>query len=188
MGTALSSGLAVVGVMVCLALLGWGARRPARRDPKTGELILQCGPGVLWLTGGIAVLGPLGSAALAFLIPFKNDTQVFVPIGLGAFFLLIGGPMSLWAVRRRTRIGETGLTSEGVFGGRRFLAWEDVQKVTFASGQEFWVRGPKHKAMLHVWFIGLREAVPLLRKHLPAQVLKKNGSVLDTFAARVGAD
>jgi len=188
MGPALSGGLAAVGVLVCLALLGLGARRPAKRDPKTGELVLQCNPGVIWLTGGIAVLGPLGMAVLSFVIPFKNDSQMFVPIGLGAFFLLIGGPMCLWAIRRRTRVGEKGLTCELVFGGRRFLAWEEVKKVSFASGQEFWVVGPKHKAMLHVWFGGVREAVPLLREHLPPAVLKKNASTIDTFAMRVGAE
>lgn len=188
MGAALSGGLAAAGVLVCLALLGLGARRPAKRDPETGELILQCGPGVAWLTGGIAVVGTLGMALLSFIIPFQNETQIFVPVVLGGFFLLLGGLMCLWALRRRTRIGEKGLTSEGMFGGRRFLAWQDVQKLSFASGQEFWVRGPKHKVMLHVWFIGLGEAVPMLRKQLPPEVLKKNGSTLDTFASRVGAD
>lgn len=188
MGPAISGGLAAVGVCVCLALLSLGARRPAKRDPKTGELVLQCNPGVVWLTGGIAVLGPLGSAALSFLIPFKNDTQMFVPIGLGGFFLLLGGLMCFWALRRRTRVGEQGLTSEYMFSGPRFLAWEDVQTVSFASGQEFWVKGAKRKAMLHVWFGGVREAVPLLREHLPPEVLKKNASVIDAFASRVRAE
>ena len=188
MGAALTSGLAVAGVAVVFALLRAGAARPAPRDPATGDLVLQCGRGLVWGAGLMAAGGPLFMAALSLVIPFKSPEQVFVPIGLGAFFLLIGGPMAWWAVRRRTRVGAAGLTSEYMFAGPRFLPWNRVTRVTFASGQEFWVCGGRgEKAMLHVWFVGVRDAVPLLRAHLPGEVRAKCRGTLDRFAEAVGA-
>ena len=188
MGAGLTAGLAVAGVAVFLALMRAGAARPAPRDPATGDLVLQCGRGLVWAMVVMAVGGPLFAAALSLVIPSRNEWDVFVPIGLGAFWLLIGGPMAWWAIRRRTRVGASGLTSEYMFASPRFLPWDRVTRVTFASGQEFWVHGDRREqAMLHVWFGGVRDAVPLLRAHLPGEVRAKCRGTLDRFAAVVGA-
>ncbi len=184
----LVSGLSVAGVLLFMALVRAGANRPAKRDATTGDLVLQCGPILVWAMGLIAVGGPLGMAVLSFVIPFKHETQVFIPIGMGAFFLLLGGLMCLWALKRRTRLGERGLTSEYMFARPRFLPWDEVTKVHFASGQEFWVMGRGgQKAMLHVWFTGVKDAVPLLRAHLPEAVQQANKAAIDRFSAAVGA-
>jgi hypothetical protein len=184
----LKNALIVAGVLVFFALLRLGANRPARRDPGTGELVLQCGSGLVWSMGLIAVAGPLFMGVLSFIIPFRNTAQVFVPFALGGFFLLLGGLMCLWALRRRTRVGQRGLTSEYMFAKPRFLLWAEVEWVSFSSGQEFWVHGSgRQKAMLHVWFVGVRDAVPLLRQHLPEAVRQKYASTLETFAVAVGA-
>jgi hypothetical protein len=184
----LKNALVVGGVLLFFALLRTGANRPARRDPTTGELVLQFGKGLTWSMGAIAVGGPLLMAVLSFIMPFENTAQVFVPLVLGAFFLLLGGLLCLWALRRRTRIGERGLMSEYVFAKPRFLPWTDVVKVSFAGGQEFWVQGAgRQKAMLHVWFAGVKEAVPLLRQYLPDAVRQKDESSLANFAAMTGA-
>ena len=75
-----------------------------------------------------------------------------------------------------------------MFAGPRFLPWDRVTRVTFASGQEFWICGGRgEKAMLHVWFIGVRGAVPLLRAHLPSEVRAKCRATLEQFAESVGA-
>lgn len=184
----LVSGLVVAVVVVFIGLLRAGAQRPAKRDANTGDLVLQCGPVLAWVMGTIAVGGPLCMGLLSLVIPFEHRTQVFVPLALGAFFLLLGGMMCLWALKRRTRLGERGLTSEYVFSGPRFLPWNEVKKIDFASGQELWIRGAAgQKAMLHLWFIGSKEAVPLLRAHLPEEVQQKYKAVLERFAGTVGA-
>jgi hypothetical protein len=55
MGSALLIALVLSILAVFSALVRAGATRPARRDPTTGELVLQCGSGVLWTMGSITV-------------------------------------------------------------------------------------------------------------------------------------
>jgi hypothetical protein len=189
MDLVLKNAIIVAGVLAFFALLRAGANRPAKREAKTGEIVLQCGPVLVWTMGCIAVGGPVLMGVLSFIIPFKNEVQVFVPIVLGAFFLLLGGLLCLWVLRRRTRVSERGLTSEYLLAAPRFLPWGEVTKIDFANGQELWVRGPgRQKAMLHVWFSGVKEVVPLLRAHLPEPVREKHQAVLDRFAGAVGAE
>lgn len=184
----LKNALIVGGVLVLFTLLRMGANRPANRDPATGDLILQCGPVLAWIMGTIAVGGPIGMGILSFIIPFQNQVQVFVPFVLGAFFLLLGGLMCLWALRRRTRVGERGLTSEYTFAQPKFLAWNEIERVDFSNGQEFYlIDGKRRSAMLHVWFVGVKEAIPLIRKHLPASVQEQYGSTIDHFEGMFGA-
>ncbi|MFO0878896.1 MAG: PH domain-containing protein [Gemmataceae bacterium] len=188
MGAVVANALVMGGVVAFFALLRSQASRPVLRDPQTGELVLQCSSVLVWSMGSIAIGGPVAMGLLSLIIPFEHPGQVFVPIGLGAFFFLLGGVMCLWAARRRTRVSDDGLTSEYLFVGPRFLPWEEVEKISFSSGQEFWVHGPKRsRAMLHVWFVGIAEAVPLLRKYLPAEVRARDAAVLERFATAVGA-
>jgi hypothetical protein len=169
-------------------LLRARANRLAKREATTGDLILQCSPILAWTMGLIAVGGPLGMAVLLFAIPAQNKIQMFAPLAVGAFCLILGGLMCLWALKRRTRVGERGLISEYIFAGPRFLAWEEVTKVDFANGLELWVRGASgQKAMLYVWFTGVKEAVPLLRAHLPEAVQQANKAAIDRFSAAVEA-
>ena len=182
-------GGAVVAISVVLffVILRSAAARPGRRDPETGELILQCSPILVWTMAAIAVGMPLVLGALCFVIPFKTPEQVYIPVVMGLCFLLLGGGLWLWSSRRRTRVGPRGLTSEYALFGPQFLPWDQVTKVDFASGQEFWVRAKDgRKAMFWIFFEGVAEAVPLLREHLPEEVLRKHGETLETFASRVG--
>lgn len=188
-GPILSNALIAVAVIAFFALLRSQAKRPALRDPQTGELVLQCSPVLVWSMGLIAVGGPLAMGLLSLVIPFEHPNQVFVPIGLGLFFFTLGGLMCWWAARRRTRISEDGLTSEFMFASPQFLPWEETTKVNFSSGQEFWIQGEgRRKAMLHVWHVGVAEVVPLLRKHLPVEVRRQFAATIDQFANTVGAD
>lgn len=181
--------LIAVGVMVFFLLIRAGANRPARRDPKTGELVLQCAPGLAWTMGAIAVGGPVGMGLLAFVIPARNAAEAFVPLVIGLFFLLLGGMMCWWALARRTRLSDKGLTSEYMFVKPRFIPWDEVEKLNFSSGQEFWVISEtRQKAMLHVWFVGVKEAVPMLEQYLPEEVMDKYDSVLWKFARTVGVE
>jgi hypothetical protein len=165
-----------IGVGVALhfffATLRKRARLRAKRDEITGDIILRCSNIVPWTMGAVAVVGTSGMLALSFLVPFPNAAAgIFIFLGIGAFFLLGGGGMCLWSIRRQTRIGVEGVTSEYVFASPQFFPWEEVTKVRF-SGGEFWIHGPgRKKAFFHViMFTGVRDAVPLVIEHLPQHV------------------
>jgi hypothetical protein len=185
----LKSALLAGSVAGFFLLLRAGSRRPAVRDASTGDLVLQCSGFLAWSMGLIAVGGPFFVGLVSFIIPFRTENDVFAMIGIGAFFLFLGGMMCAWAMMRRTRIGEQGLTSEYVFAQSQYLPWGEVTSVSFESGQEFWVHGIRgQKAMLYIWFVGVKEAVPLLREHLPETVLWNCKEIIDRFALRTGAD
>src|ERR1700677_4842305 len=158
----------VVGLL--LVLLQSAAKRPATRDPVTGDLVLQLTPVLTWMMGGIAIGGPIFILVLSMIVRFKNPNEVYIPIAIGAFFLVVGGLTCLWGLRRRTRLGKDGLTSEYMIGRSQFLEWSDVIKLT-RSGPELWLRGATgNKALLMLWFSGIAEAVLLLKEHRPESV------------------
>jgi hypothetical protein len=165
------------------------ARRPATRDPLTGELVLQFGPFLIWTMGGIAVLGPLGMAILSFVIPFKNEREVYIPIALGLFFLLLGGFLFVYLSRRRTRVSKDGLTSEYLFARPAHMAWDEVERVKLSGNQELFLYDRDgRRVWFHIFLVGVKEAVPLLREHLPAAVQRSNEETLKRFATAAGAE
>lgn len=136
-----TSGLVAVGVLLVLGLLRTAANRPTQRDILSGDLVLQPSSMLVWTMGIIAVGAPVAIAVLQFIYPVKNEREGFAVIGMVAFFLLVGGLVWFWAIRRRTRLNVRGLTSEYMLASPRFLAWEDVTKVSFSNGQEFAGKG-----------------------------------------------
>jgi hypothetical protein len=181
--------LVIIPVLVLLLLIRAQAKRPARRDLETGELVLRWSGLLVWTSGGCAIAMPLLMAVVSFLIPLPG-AQVFAPIAIGGVPLLAGGVMCLYFIRRCTRLGAQGITSEYLFARRRFLPWNDVVGVRFKNGQEFWLHGPgRQKALLHVWFVGVKEAVPWLRQYLPDAVRQDANNILlvEKFATATGA-
>jgi hypothetical protein len=166
-----------------VGLIRAAAARPARRDPTTGDLILRHNNVVTWMAGIFAIGLLLLLAVMTFVKPPTTDAQVLGVIGPGACLLLFFGWGCLYGLRRRTRIGERGLTSEYLFAKPKFLPWEDVVKVSM-RGHEFWVhRSDGRRALLHARFIGVKGAVPLLEKYLSDAVKQKYKRTLARFAA-----
>src|SRR5262245_33254025 len=128
----LQTAIVVYVLLAFFNLVRTSARAPALRDPQTGELVLQFSKFLIWTMGAIAVLGPLAMLILSFVIPFRNEREVYVPIVMGLFFGLLGGTLYLYLSRRRTRVSRTGLTSEYVFRGPAHMAWEEVEKIKFS--------------------------------------------------------
>jgi hypothetical protein len=179
--------LVVGGVMLFFGLLRAGANRPAKVDPATGEVILQCGPILVWVMGVLAVCGPIAMAIMSFIFPFKNEAEKLVPVAIGAFFLVLGGLVSMWALRRRTRVGDRGLASEYMIGRPQFLAWGHIERIVLSNDQELWLYSADgQKALLHAWFTGVKDALPIVRSHLPDSVADQYKSVIDRFCQLPG--
>jgi hypothetical protein len=179
----LQTAIVVYILLAFFNLVRTSARAPALRDPQTGDLVLQFSKFLIWTMGAIAVLGPLAMVILSFVIPFRNEREVYVPIVLGLFFGLLGGALYLYLSRRRIRLSRTGLTSEYVFRGPAHMAWEEVETIKFALNKQelFLYDRDGKKARIHVWLVGVKEAVPLLRECLPEAVQRDNQKPLESF-------
>lgn len=182
--------LAGAGVVVLFALLRAAARRPAKVDPATGELVLRSSGLLTWTMVGVALAPSLLLGVVAVAVPsteaVRQRAAPFI-FGIGGLFLLAGGSCALWAARRATRVGPAGLTSEYVFAGPRVLPWAEVTRVTYRGGLECWVHGSGgRKALLHLWYVGVQAAVPLLWEHLPGPVQDECRAALGRFVNAAG--
>jgi hypothetical protein len=185
----LQTAIMVYIILLFFNLVRATARAPALRDPQTGDLVLRFGNFVIWTMGVIAVLGPLAMVVLSFVIPFRSEREVYVPIVMGLFFGLLGGLMYLVLSRRRTRLSRTGLTSEYAFRGPVHIPWEEVEKIKFTLNKQelFFYDRQGRKARIHVWQVGVREAAPVLRECLPEAVQRDNQKPLEDFYKTVKA-
>ena len=187
MDDGIRAGLVVGGVLLFFGLLRAGANRPAKIDPATGDHILQCSPILVWVMGVLAVSAPIAMAVMSLIFPFKNETEKLVPIAIGAFFLLLAGPLSIGALKRRTRLNDCGLASEYMIGRPQLLPWGQVERLVLSGGQELWLHGSNgQKALLHAWFTGVKDALPIVRSRLPDSVVEKYKSVIDRFGQLLG--
>lgn len=170
-----NSAIAPLGVILLFAILRSRAGRPAKRDHATGDVVLQYSRIVVWTTGLSAVIGSVGMVILPFVLPPKNVGEALIALGIGAFFLLVGGGMCIWTARRRVCVGVRGVQAEYPFTQPRFLPWEEVTRVRYLNG-EFWVYGRGRAKVLvpaNFFFVGVGEAVPLILTHLPDQVQRE---------------
>src|SRR5262245_13285393 len=181
--TAIQTAILVAVITAFFNMVRASARRPAVRDPNTGEVVLQFHMFLVWIMAGIAILAPLGLVVLSFIIPFQNERQVYVPIVLGLFFFLLGGWLYLYLARRRTRLSKAGLTSEYVFSRPAQMSWEEVERIKFSLNQQelFLYDAQGRTARLHVWHVGIKEAAPLLRECLPQTVQRSHQEPLAKF-------
>src|SRR5688572_3134089 len=91
--------LIIIPVVVLLLLVRAQAKRPARRDPETGELVLRWSSIMVWTAGVCAVVMPVLMAVVSFMNPALG-TQVLAPIIIGGIPLLAGGMLCLYFIRR----------------------------------------------------------------------------------------
>ena len=165
MNPGLSGGLAAAGVVLFLAILRSLSNRPAKRDAATGDLVLQSSSVLVWTMGIIAVGAPVGLAILSVIFPFKNQREVFIPIVMGGFSRRRRADFAFGRSRCRTRCGASeprpDLRNTMLAKTTISFVEDDVASVSFANGQEFWVRGANgdKAALVHVMlFTGVQDA------------------------------
>lgn len=170
-------------ILLFFDLVRKSARAPAVRDPQTGDVVLQWSKFLIWTMGAIAVLGPLAMVVLSFVIPFRSEGEVLVPIIMGLFFGLLGGVLYLYLARRRTRLSRTGLTMEYVFRSPAHIPWEEVETIKFSiNNQELFLYGRNgRRAQIHIWMVGVRESAQLLRDCLPEVVQREHQEPLARY-------
>jgi hypothetical protein len=182
--TAVSSAVAAGGVTALLYLLLQSAKRPAKRDPETGDLVLQFGAILPVIMGTIAVGAPIGLAILAMFVGFKNPNERYIPMVMGAGFLLLGGGPLPYLLKTRIRVGADGLVYQGVFGQPRTMAWPEIVRVQFKSdGSLTLISAAKKRIQVQPLMVGIGEFAEILDEHLPEAAWGASVKDLDRFSA-----
>jgi hypothetical protein len=175
---------AVVGVAVGLFfyLLLQSAKRPAMRDPKTGVLVLQFGRILPIIMGSIAVGAPIGLVILSFVVGFKTPNEKFIPIGMGAAFLLLGGGMLPYLLKARVRVSDEGLEGEAPLMRVRKIAWPEVARVRFCSdGSLTLISRDNTRVKIQPFMVGISEFAGILEQRLPQEARQASQRDLEKF-------
>jgi hypothetical protein len=164
------------------------AKKPAPRDPITGDLLLRFGPILPTVGALIALGGPALMIFLSFAIKFKSKNEIYIPIVLGVLFFLGGAYIFLYVRKHLTRVNAQGLSTSTMFKKPSLLAWKDITKLSFSNSMDFKLQGANgQKAAISIFHTGAYEVVPLLRTQLPAAVAQANSAALERFCEIVSA-
>jgi hypothetical protein len=147
-----------------------GGNRPARRDPKTGELILE-EPRVLNRFFWIMIIGfPNGIAILAFADP-PPPGEHWIPWFAAASCVGLG--MLGISATVCVRVSAEGIRKEGPFSRKRHILWQEVASVTMdASGSPHISSSKDTRIIVETNLVGIAELPDILERHLPHDVLR----------------
>jgi hypothetical protein len=177
-----ASAVAGGSVFLFLYLLLQSAKRPAMRDPQTGELILRFGWFLPAFMGLLAVGAPIGLVILSMVVGFKHPNEKYIPIVMGAAFLLLGGAPLPYLLKARVRVSQEGLESEAPLCRHRRVAWHDVVRVRFNSdGSLAVVASDNTKIKIQPYMVGISEFADILERQLSPEARESSHRDLEKF-------
>ena len=169
-----TSAIVIVAVFSFLFFVMAGAKRPAKRDPSTGHLVLEYHPAIrilAFVTGaGMSVL----IVVLVFVMPFKNPEDPYVAGALFLFFVLLGGSLYLESMVR-VELCDDEISAWSPWRGSRSLRWDDIAEVTFSPSAQWFtvVSRSGVKIRVHTMMRGIREFCQTVRQRVDAGKLRR---------------
>jgi hypothetical protein len=163
-----------------LGLLAWGAAtgRP-RVDRDSGHLAFAYSGAARFLAISLAIVSVLFCGFVAYKIPINNDKEVIALIGIIGLFCLLAGPLVWEFTRFSIVVSPEGLDFHSPWRPGFFMAWQDVEQVSFGLTCQWFVIRSCYGRKIHVqrWIAGISEFLGELERHLePALLAKaKNG-------------
>ncbi|MGO4223659.1 hypothetical protein AB4Y64_17630 [Lysobacter sp. TAF61] len=128
----MSSFVVAFAVPLALALLGLLARPNARREADAYIVEFSVGfRAMTWVFVGLAV----AVAVAAFFVP-RDAGYV---LGIAGLFAFIGTPLWLHGRLTRFQYGAEGIVSLSPWRKARFMAWEDIARVSYSRGEQSYV-------------------------------------------------
>lgn len=179
----------VIGVVVAIlfTLVLQSSKRPVVRDPTSGELVLRFNPILTVIMAVIGAVGPLGMVALSFVVTFKTPNERYIPVGIGLFFLLLGGGLAVYFYKTVVRVNHHGLVATGVFGSSRAISWLEVVRVRFGTDMTFsLITAAKKKVQVHFFMKGMTEFTKMIDAYLPEEAKRASPNDLDKLRAMFG--
>jgi hypothetical protein len=164
-------GAAVLGF---LSLLLWAAQvgRPAP-GPEPGDLLFRHGPLLRGFSLFAAFGVPLAVTVLVFFKPPKDDGDVWAIIGIYSLFGVISAPLLWESMRFALVVSPEGLDCCSPWRRGRFLAWDEVQDVSYSATSSWFVIQATDgwKFRVPILVPGLTHFLEACERHLPVAAL-----------------
>jgi hypothetical protein len=159
-----------------LGLLGWGAAsaRP-KLDPAGRSLIFRYSGAARFAVISLAIVVALLLSFLVYKIPIKTDSDVYALCGMLAMFFLLLGPLVWDFTRFSIVVSPEGLDFHSPWRPGFFMAWQDVEEVSYSLMWQWFTIRSTHGRKIHVgkWIGGIADFLFELTRHLDPAVLKK---------------
>jgi hypothetical protein len=187
MNGAWTGGLIGLVVAILFMLLVQGAKRPVARDPTSGELVLRFNPILTAIMAVIGAVGPVGMVALSFVVKFKTPNERYIPVGIGLFFLLLGGGLAAYFYKTVVRVNHEGLVANGLFGLSRAISWQEVVRARFGTDMTFsLITAAKKKVQVHFFMKGMSEFSKMIEEYLPDEAKEASHADLEKLRVMFG--
>jgi hypothetical protein len=158
-----------------MALLGWGAShgRP-QVDRANGSLLFQYGRSARFAAYLLAIGASVLFGLIVFTVPIKNQSDVLAILAIAGIFL---GPVAilLWEFTRHSLTATPeGLDFRSAWRRPIFVAWQDIEDVSFSMLCHWFVVRSSHGQTIHLskWIAGISDLLGVLERKLDASVLE----------------
>jgi hypothetical protein len=164
---------AVAGVIGLFMLSA--ARTQPIADPRDGSLRFRYNLLFRGTTFVFAFVVPLAFAVLLLIIPVKSDEDFWATIGMSAFVIGTGFLFRRESSRFALIVSPAGLDCRSPWFSSKFIAWQDVEEVSFSSiNQWFVIRAiDGRRFRVHRFVDGLPVFLDLCEKNLSADRLRR---------------
>jgi Bacterial PH domain len=170
----ISHGLIALAVVALLALIAWAGRhgRP-RPAPGPDTLLLRYNLLFRWFAYAIAFGIPAGLTVAVYFHPPRAEVRWYV-LGLYLLFAALTLPLVWEASRYYLLVTPAGLEARSAWRGTRFLAWDDIDGLSYSSVNSWFVFSATNGDRLRVsaYVGGLKNLLALAETRLPITAIK----------------
>ena len=171
----LTYGLIAVCVVFLLGIMAWAAKRGRPTAGGEEHSVVFRYNIVLRVFAFLAAFGiPIGITALVIAFPPRREEIGYV-IGVYAIFAGLSLPLYWETSRHYVLISPEGIERRSAWFGFRFIAWDEVAKVTYSQVNAWFVFHAENGEKIRVSALisGLNDLLRLVEMRLPARVLRE---------------
>jgi hypothetical protein len=157
-------------------LLAWGAAhgRP-KLDRDSDGLIFRYSGAARAAVIALAITVALFLGFLVYKIPIKSESDVYAVCGMFAMFFLLLGPLVWEFTRFSIVVSSEGLNFRSAWRAGFFMAWQDVEAVSYSLMWQWFVIRSTHGQKIHVPKLigGIGDFLGELAMNLDPAVMRK---------------
>jgi hypothetical protein len=170
----ISHGLIALAVVGLLALIAWAGRQGRPRPaPGPDTLLLRYNLLFRWFAYAVAFGIPAGLTVAVYFHPPRAEERWYA-LGLYLVFAALTLPLVWEASRYYLLVTPAGLEARSAWRGTHFLAWDDIDGLSYSSINSWFVFSAATGERLRVsaYVGGLKSLLALAETRLPTLALK----------------